>query len=375
LRKAHPARPELAYRLVGGTHLELLPDCALLFSHPNQQVHRLNLSGAALASRLQRDATWDQLVAELGEAGVDARTAEKWVAALLDRLADASLLEARPPSLGTTIAGATTLRIAGVAFALQFGSIDLFQLISGAYAGLEKEIGVPDHIFYLAEAGEFVLFSQDSGPTRVARRPTAAVRLKAAILEQVLSAHHDAAALHAACVLRNDDAFLLLGAPGTGKTTMSLALLRHGFAFGSDDVTLVTPRGRLQTIPLPAAIKESAWETAEDLGFGLSGVPVHCRPDGQRVRYYPMPETSLDSSLRIRAIIRLRREPGSDTALQPIARDQALVALFEESRTFDGRCSTEMMQAFAQLVWEADCVDLHYTEAAEAAALIAGYAS
>lgn len=375
MRKLPQEPPELTYRLVPGTHFELMPDSALLFSEPNQQVHHLNVSGAAVAGRLQREATWDQLVAELREAGVDPKTAENWVAALLDQLADAALLEARSASIDATIARTTIVRIAGVTFAFQFGSNDLFDLISSGYDCLKTDAAsAPDHTYYLAEAGEFVLIVKDKGAARVARRSGAAVRLKAAILEELLSAHEHAAALHAACVLRNEEAFLLLGSPGAGKTTVSLALLHHGFGFGSDDVTLVTPGGGLQTIPLPAAIKESAWATVEHLGIHASGLPVHCRPDGQRVRFYPIPEARLDSPPHIRAIVRLRRKANSDTVLLPFAREEALAALFEESRSLTGRCSTEIMQALARLVREAECLDLHYTEAAHAASLLAGYA-
>lgn len=366
--------PKLAYRLSRGAHLEPMPDCALLFSEIDQRVHRLNLSGAAVASRLQTTATWDQLVAELSEAGVDAKTAEDWVAAVLDQLADAALLEAEL-SGDSTVARTKTVRIAGVTFGLRFGSNELFQLISGAYACLETDAADPDHTYSLAEAGDYVLLNKDRGAAQIARRSTVAVRLKTAILEQVLSDHEDAAALHAACVLRNDEAILLLGPPGMGKTTVSLALLRHGFGFGSDDVTMVAPGVQLRTIPIPAAVKESAWETAEQLGVRLSRLPIHHRPDGQRVRFYPIPEAPLDSSPHIRAIVRLRRNPDSDTALQPIAREEALVTLFEESRSATGRCSTPMMQAFAQLVRQADCFDLHYAEAADGASLLAGYAS
>lgn len=351
-----------------------MPDCALLFSEPDQQVHHLNVSGAAVASLLQREATWDQLATELRERGVGAETAENWIAAALDQLADAALLEARPAGNGAATSRTVLIRVAGVHFALEASSNDIFDQICGAYACLETDAATAqDHTYHLAEAGEFVLIGKDRGAPRAFRRSTAAVRLKGAILDDVLTAHDDAAALHAACVLRKDAAFLLLGPPGTGKTTVSLALSHQGFGFGSDDVTLVLPGGKLRTIPLPAAVKESAWETVERLGVRLSGLPVHCRPDGQRVRFYPIPEARLDSPMHIGAIIRLRRNPGSDTALQPIAREQALAALFEESRSLTGRCSTAIMQAFAQLVREAECLDLHYSEAADAAALLAEY--
>lgn len=373
LDKLSRPAPKATYRLVRGAHLELVPGCALLFSEPHQQVHRLNASGAVAASRLQREATWDDLVSELREAGADADAAAEWATELLGQLADAALLETECVPGARTVASSTGLEVAGVTFRLDFQSDELFRSIAGAYVFLESLTGRPDHTYSLAEDGDFVSLKKDNGPTHVARRAAVAVRLKAAILEDVLSAHDQAAALHAACNLRSDGAFLLLGSPGAGKTTLSLALLRHDLGFGSDDVTLVMPGGNLQIIPLPVAVKESAWDKVGELGFRLEAIPIQRRPDGQRVCFYPIPAASFDAPLRARAIVRLRRAAGCAPAIHTISPEEALVALFEESRSSTGRCSPVIMNALAEIVREADCFDLHYAEAADAASLLAGF--
>jgi dolichol-phosphate mannosyltransferase len=63
------------------------------------------------------------------------------------------------------------------------------------------------------------------------------------------------ALVHAACLAAGEDAFLVTARTDTGKTTTSLRMLdRHPFSFLSDDLTLVSPDGRVLTYPKPLTI-------------------------------------------------------------------------------------------------------------------------
>jgi dolichol-phosphate mannosyltransferase len=63
------------------------------------------------------------------------------------------------------------------------------------------------------------------------------------------------ALVHAACLADGESAFLLTARTDTGKTTTSLKLLDSApYAFLSDDLTLVTPEGRVLTYPKPLTI-------------------------------------------------------------------------------------------------------------------------
>jgi dolichol-phosphate mannosyltransferase len=63
------------------------------------------------------------------------------------------------------------------------------------------------------------------------------------------------ALVHAACLADGDNAFLLTARTDTGKTTTSLKILDSApFSFLSDDLTLVTPDGRVLTYPKPLTI-------------------------------------------------------------------------------------------------------------------------
>jgi dolichol-phosphate mannosyltransferase len=63
------------------------------------------------------------------------------------------------------------------------------------------------------------------------------------------------ALVHAACLAAGEDAFLVTARTDTGKTTTSLRMLEGDtFAFLSDDLTLVSPDGRVLTYPKPLTI-------------------------------------------------------------------------------------------------------------------------
>jgi dolichol-phosphate mannosyltransferase len=63
------------------------------------------------------------------------------------------------------------------------------------------------------------------------------------------------ALVHAACLADRGDAFLLTARTDTGKTTTSLKILDSGpYSFLSDDLTLLTPEGRVLTYPKPLTI-------------------------------------------------------------------------------------------------------------------------
>jgi putative flippase GtrA len=63
------------------------------------------------------------------------------------------------------------------------------------------------------------------------------------------------ALVHAACLASDDRALLLTARTDTGKTTTCLkALERNPYSFLSDDLTLITPDGRVLTYPKPLTI-------------------------------------------------------------------------------------------------------------------------
>ena len=359
---------EVRFCLKRGTALETLPDATLLFRQDDQQLHLLNDTSAVLAARLQTEATIPELAQELSAGGVEPSEALGWVATFLTEAARLSLLEATPLQ-PTSIEATQAVRISGIDLCIEYESRDLFELIGTAFEHLVRGSRA-GRIYRLSSGGEFVFIARDPNRSEVVQLSMAAVRLKGLILEDILRSNIYLVALHAACMTTPEGGCLLLGSPGSGKTTLALALLQAGYRYGSDDVTLLTSDGMVAGIPLAPGIKQGAWDLARCFGFDVSTLPAHTRPDGQQVRFLSVGEDVLAQACPVRTIVRLQRGSGHEAALTPSAPSEMLADLIRESRSPDGLCSTAIIGALAELVRNASCFDLRYSDARDAAALL-----
>ena len=359
---------EIRFGLTRGVALECMSDCVLIFSESDQQLHRLNVTSSVLACRLESGATFDELAAELTAQGVELVTAREWTHAFLTDLSALAVLQGCGGSNPSPIATKQYIRLASVNVSLAYETATLGRLIGPCFAHLE----VPSFtgaMYRISEANQFAFIAKTGEPALAVSLSMAAVRLKGLLLEEVLSSGEALAALHAALLMRHGGGLLLLGPPASGKTTLAIALLQHGFRYGSDDVTLVSASGLLSGVPLAPSVKESGWAR---LRSKLANASTHLRPDGQSVRYLPLaPETLTSRPCPLKTLVRLRRsEHDQIPRTAKITTEEALADLLHESRSQNGRCSVEIIAALANAMRGTDCIDLHYAEATDAASFL-----
>lgn len=175
--------------------------------------------------------------------------------------------------------------------------------------------------------------------------------------------------LHSAVVEKDGRALLLPARPGSGKSTLTAALLHRGFRLLSDEHVLIRPEdGRLVPIPRPIALKNESISIIRELGPDLvlgptfhdtqKGDVAHLRPSEDCVRRAE--ETALPS-----AVVFPKFDSGGPTRLEPVAKAAAMMELVENAVNYSvlGVLGYETL---ARLVDHSSCHALDFRDLAGA---------
>lgn len=137
-------------------------------------------------------------------------------------------------------------------------------------------------------------------------------------------------AFHAAGVSDGERALLLPGSAGSGKTSLTAALLHAGYQYLSDDVVFLR-KGKpdLEGLPYSLGIKEgSALSHLSSLFPEIGNCRVHRRGDGQNLRYLAPPYGALPSRSKLGVtaawIVFPSLDAQADTSLRELNRCDAL---------------------------------------------------
>jgi hypothetical protein len=358
-------------RLRRGSRVELFRDSAVLFSERGQQLHRLEGASVVLALLLQESATFSQLVSEIVRGGREPDVAEQWARTFLDQLAGKGVLETVGVTRPSWSPFHQRFAIGPVHFALDYGTDEHYRTIAPLFEHLELSALTDPHRIQLGEFGANLLrLQEDDDSALLIPRDQLALWLKAILLERLFASDRILVALHAAFLSRGGEGLLVLGSPGAGKSTLSLALLSRGFDYGSDDLTLVDEEAGAIGVAFAPAVKKGAWPIAKELGVELFPASPVVRPDGQQVRFGRVACLRSSAPRSIGLIVSLSRNAGGKPELSPMMPHVALAELLSEARSRSGQCSAPLMSALADLVRGAHSYRLHYSEAVEAADLI-----
>ena len=145
-------------------------------------------------------------------------------------------------------------------------------------ASLQIDISPRGEMWEVAVSGQEIKFC---------RTELVAPELERLLVQAVIPATPHLLTFHAAAVQHGAWTFLLAGQSGTGKTTLSLALTRAGWDFGSDEIVLLTRDLRLRPLPFPPCIKADTFSFVETWFPELRSFPEHDRY-GKRIKYLPL---------------------------------------------------------------------------------------
>ena len=345
----------------------------LLFGEAAQAVYELDDFSAHVWRSLNSGLSPEQIAGEMIEAGADRQAAHSAVAAAVQQLdaigATTATSAVRPPSTSAERLTRITLALAGVAVQLNL-SEPLLADVDGVFGYLRSH--APDSHVQLSASlvGEKVEIRAAGRPPSSCERSAFLPLLKALLIESVLQCASYEVALHAAALVGDGNALLLLGSPGAGKTTLATALVRRGFEIAADDVVLLDETGLVTGLPLPFTVKQGAWSMLSRDWPELASQPVHWRPDGIEVRYVQNQQFADWRPQRIRFVILLDRQAGVPASLQSVGAIAALEALIAEGDARDDRLSERGFIALVTALRDTRTFRLTYSDLSEAAEIV-----
>jgi hypothetical protein len=187
-----------------------------------------------------------------------------------------------------------------------------------------------------------------------------------AIAYTLLDVQH-VVAIHAACVAKNGEGFLLFGESGAGKSSLAYACARRGWTYISDDCTFIPRRtpGRL-AIGNPRTFR---FRPAASTLFSEIQGPVLLR-NGKptiEIKSATLPSIHTATECKVNQIIFLNRCVQKLTpALCPVSRAECWQRIFQQNAWPAELCIQRDRQDALETLLDAGAMRLNYTRCAEA---------
>lgn len=151
--------------------------------------------------------------------------------------------------------------------------------------------------------------------------------------EQVIQRAGDSFLAPAAALAGAKGAVLLVGAPGSGKTAMTRALLARGARYLTDEVAAVDAEHRVRGLPRPLELEgEDAPGLAPATGLGrVCELPSRAKRADKPMVLLPAPERVQHEPVPLEAIVLLQHAPREAPGLERVPKASALQALWRLS--------------------------------------------
>lgn len=183
---------------------------------------------------------------------------------------------------------------------------------------------------------------------------------------------HQYLIIHAGAVEKNGRVAILPAPPGSGKSTLTAALMLSGWRLLSDELTLIDRKtGLIHALPRPVSLKNDsieiirAFSTEAVLGHAshdtVKGTVAHLRPGRESVRRQHEPA-------RAGWVIFPRWQAGAATQLIPRSRAQTFMYLAENAFNYSHLGESGFRTA-CTLIDEVACHDFTYSRLDEAVAV------
>jgi hypothetical protein len=379
----------------------LLPELALLsldndtiaFSEPAQRLFGLNPMAASIVRELQGGASVSEVAHMLAAQGLALpEQAAEWVGAALDALrAQMHADETVPPPPErdeaedvrpyTPFEPVTErrYRLLETCALIRYGAWAQRRLVDSVLGHLATDEACASSLVIELKAEKLPNYTmrsdvyRDGVPIGSARGLSfLAPIVKSAIWQQAVRAHDYFFYVHAGVVGTGLSALLLPAAAGSGKSSLTMALVHRGFRYFSDEVALVEPGTfHVPPMPLAMAMKDTGWELMARYFPNLASLPIHVRNDSKVLRYLPPPRDAIGQGpAPVSHIIFPQYRPGVPTRLEPLHRAEALGRLMHECLGLRRRLDRENVSAIVGWMRGIDCYQLTFSHLEAAADLV-----
>jgi len=197
--------------------------------------------------------------------------------------------------------------------------------------------------------------------------------VKSAVWQSAVNSHDFLFYIHAGVVGAGESCVLLPAAAGSGKSSLTVALIHRGFRYFSDEVALIERTTfRVPPMPLAMCVKSTGWDLMSRYYPEISALPVHRREDDKVVRYIPPPAgAALQPAAPVSHIIFPRFVSDVPTELRPIARSEALGRLMGECLALRQRLDQANVSELLRWISAIEVYALDFSSLEEGAELIA----
>ena len=371
--------------------LFILDDVGIVFSEPTQEIYELNTTATFIWCQLEEGLSEPELAEALAGTFDFARAdGYRFVREALavwrsrgffggEATAESpskSRISDNPPAVEThpmpgidearDVWSRRCYRILDDIYRVSFGSSEIESWVHPVLAHLE----IPDESalgqavsYYVIQDREAVLVGQLERRAYYCRGLNAIASLvKMVIFSDALAKTDESIAIHAAAVGQGRMALVLPGRAGSGKSTLTAALVDEGLEYLSDDLIMLNADlNMMRGVPFSLSVKESGTEVLSGRFPYLRDLPLNIRPDSKRVRYLPLAQAQddrgPDQSCKIGWIVFPTYDPEGTDELLSIGAGAALVRLME-SCTMMRFVSTQSVGRLVALLGRVPCFEM-----------------
>jgi hypothetical protein len=186
--------------------------------------------------------------------------------------------------------------------------------------------------------------------------------IKGLLWQTAVNAHDFLFYIHAGVVGTNSGCILLPARAGSGKSSLTAALVRRGFRYFSDEVALIQQTDfRVPPMPLAICVKSTGWDVMTNYYSNIPELPMHWRDDGKMVRYIPPPDLGVWAPAPVSHIVFPSYDEQARTALHPISQSAALGRLMDECLALRQRLDRGTVEELVNWIAGIPCYTLTFS--------------